>query len=121
MEGDLERTVALSQRLQEHGVDLLDISSGGNVPAPLIPVGPGYQTRFAAAVREAVDIPVSTVGLITEARQAEHVLASGQADVVSVGRAALADPRWWHRAAYQLGHELSWPGQYARVVDSQVY
>ncbi len=121
VEGDLERTVSLSRRLQERGVDLLDISSGGNVPSARIPVGPGYQTRFAAAVREAVDIPVSTVGLITQARQAEHVLATGQADVVSIGRAALADPRWWHRAAHQLGHSLPWPPQYARVDDSQVY
>lgn len=121
VEGDLERTVALARRLQDRGVDLLDISSGGNVPSPSVPVGPGYQTRFAAAVKDAVEIPVSAVGLITQARQAEHVLATGQADVVSIGRAALADPRWWHRAAHELDHTLSWPPQYARVVDSQVY
>ena len=121
VEGDLERTTVLARQLQERGVDLLDISSGGNVPRPDIPVGPGYQTRFAAAVRQAVEIPVGAVGMITEPRQAEHVLATGQADVVSVARAALADPRWWHRAAHQLGHELPWVPQYARVIDKHVY
>src|SRR5690606_12205057 len=52
VEGDLERTVALARRLEEAGADFLDISSGGNVPAPAIPVGPGYQTRFAQAVKQ---------------------------------------------------------------------
>lgn len=121
LEGDLERTVQVSRWLADRGVDLVDVSSGGNVPDPRIPVGAGYQTGFAARVRRAVGVPVSTVGMITEGRQAELVLATGQADVVMMARALLADPRWWHRAAHQLGHELPWVPQYARVSDRHVY
>lgn len=121
LEGDLARTVAVAGVLEQHGVDLLDISTGGNLPAPDIPVGPGYQARFAEAVRAEVGIPVSAVGMITDPRQAEHVLASGQADVVMLGRAALADPRWWHRAAHQAGHPLPWPPQYERIDDRRVF
>ena len=107
--------------LADRGVDLIDVSSGGNLPDPQIPVGPGYQTRFAAQVRQAVSVPVSAVGMITQARQAELVLTTGQADVVMMARALLADPRWWHRAAHQLGHDLPWVPQYARVLDRHVY
>lgn len=121
VEGDLRRTVEVARALEAHGADLIDVSSGGNVPRAEIPVGPGYQTRFAAEVRGAVDIPVSTVGMITAARQAEHVLRTGQADVVMLARAALADPHWWHRAAHELGHELPWVPQYARVIDRHVF
>ncbi len=121
LEGDLARTVALARHLEERGVDLLDISSGGNEPAPRVPVGPGYQVPFAEEVRRAVDIPVAAVGMITTPEQAEAVLAEGRADVVLIARAALADPRWWHRAAHRLGHDLPWPPPYARVVDDQVY
>ncbi|WP_338043734.1 NADH:flavin oxidoreductase/NADH oxidase [Ornithinimicrobium flavum] len=119
--GDVERTVQVARWLAERGADLVDVSSGGNLPDPQIPVGPGYQTRFAARVREEVDVPVSTVGMITQPRQAELVLATGQADVVMMARALLADPRWWHRAAHQLGHDLPWVPQYARVLDRHVY
>src|SRR5699024_2786795 len=82
IEGDVERTVRVATWLAERGVDLVDVSSGGNVPDPQIPVGPGYQTGFAARLRTEVGVPVSTVGMITQARQAELVLATGQADVV---------------------------------------
>src|SRR5699024_12479788 len=112
--------VQVAAWLAERGVDLVDVSSGGNVPDPRIPVGPGYQTRFAARVRAEVGVPVSTVGMITEARQAELVLATGQADVVMMARALLADPRWWHRAAHQLGHEPPSAPQYARVLNRHV-
>jgi 2,4-dienoyl-CoA reductase-like NADH-dependent reductase (Old Yellow Enzyme family) len=121
IDGDVERTVRLCRELAARGVDLIDVSSGGNVPAPAVPVGPGYQTRFAERVRGAVDVPVSAVGMITAPLQAEHVLRTGQADAVLLGRAALADPHWWHRAAHQLGHELPWPPQYARVVDRNAF
>ncbi len=121
IEGDLDRTVELARGLEARGADLVDVSTGGNLAQPRIPVGPGYQTRFAQRVRQAVGVPVATVGMITQPRQAEHVLASGQADVVSLARAALADPHWWHRAAHQLGHELPWPPQYRRILDRHVF
>lgn len=121
VEGDLERTVAVAAAARERGVDLVDVSSGGNVARPRIPAGPGYQAGFAGRVREQAKVATSAVGMVTRAHQAEHILRSGQADAVMLGRAALADPRWWHRAATALGVELDWPGQYARVTDRQVY
>lgn len=121
VEGDLDRTIAVAQRLAGLGVDLVDVSTGGNEARASIPVGPGYQTRFAASLRRELSIPVSTVGMITDARQAEHVLATGQADAVMIARAALADPHWWHRAAHTLGHELPWVPQYGRIVERSVF
>lgn len=121
IEGDLERTVALSAAARERGVDLVDVSSGGNLSTAEIPVGPGYQTAFAAQVRREAKVPRGAVGMITRAHQVEHILRSGQADAVLLARAALADPRWWHRAATELGESLPWPGPYARVPDHQLY
>lgn len=121
VEGDVERTVELARGLAGRGVDLVDVSSGGNVPSPEIPLGPGYQTGFAEQVRRAAGVPVSAVGMITSPRQAEHVLRAGQADAVLLGRAALADPHWWHRAAHQLGHDLAWPPPYSRIIDHHVF
>lgn len=91
--------------LREHGVDLVDVSTGGNVPAP-VPAGPGYQVPAARRVREVSGLPVTAVGVITEAAQAEAVLAEGSADAVLVGRAALRDPAWALRAAHELGVTL---------------
>src|SRR5690606_16670367 len=106
--------VEVASWLQEDGVDLVDVSSGGNVPAT-IPVGPGYQVKFAAAVRERTGLPVAAVGLITDPVQAEHILATGQADVVLVGRESLRDPHFPLRAAQVLGVEAPpVPGAYER-------
>lgn len=115
VEDDVAETVAVSQWAQQRGIDLVDVSSGGNVPAPEVPVGPGYQTDFAAQVRRSVGIPVSAVGMITEPDQAEHILGEVVADVVMMARAVLADPHWWHGAARSLGHQLPWIGPYARA------
>ena len=112
IEGDLERSVDFVKRAKERGVDLIDVSAGGNLPKPNISSGPGYQTPFAAQIRAQADIHVGTVGSITDPFQAEHILRTGQADGVFIGRAALADPRWWQRAAHRLGHELPWVPQY---------
>lgn len=99
--------------LGEHGVDLVDVSTGGNYPAAM-PVGPGYQVPAARAVREASGIPVSAVGLLTEGVQAEQVLVDGAADVVMIGRAAHRDPHWPLRAARDLQvADAPWPAQYA--------
>lgn len=103
--------VAASARLvralaDEHGVTWVDVSSGGLVPGTAIPVGPGYQVPLAAHVTEALtgtDVVVSAVGLIDHAAQAETILATGQAHAVSIGRAALRNPRWATQAAAELG------------------
>ena len=104
LEGGLtvEEVGLVAKELGAHGVDLVDVSSGGNAPAS-IPVGPGYQVPAAREVREASGLPVAAVGLLTEAHQAEAVLVDGSADAVLLGREGLRDPFWPLRAAHELG------------------
>jgi 2,4-dienoyl-CoA reductase-like NADH-dependent reductase (Old Yellow Enzyme family) len=112
---DIEQSRRLGVLLQERGVDLVDVSSGGNALAP-IPVEPGYQVPLSAAVR-AGGIATGAVGLITEPEQAEKILANGEADVVLLARAALREPAWPLRAAHELGvppEDAPWPDQYLR-------
>jgi len=115
-----EETAAFSRELVEAGVDVLHISSGGNVPAA-VPVGPGYQLPLAEQVRRAVSgtgVPVVGVGLIEEAAQAEQALITGQVDAIAVGRAALRDPylplRWAADLGVRSWDEAPWPIQYWR-------
>lgn len=110
----LEECVEVCGWLREHGVDLVDVSSGGNVPQQQIPVGPGYQVPLARAVRDGAGVPTGAVGLITEPAQAEQVVAEGSADVVLLARAMLRDPHWALTAAHALGAEVRWPEQYLR-------
>lgn len=95
----VEEATELSHWLAEDDADLIDVSSAANVPNAPIPVGPGYQVGLAAAVRQGA-LPVGAVGLITEAAQAETILATGQADVVLLARAVLRNPHlpiaWAH-------------------------
>jgi 2,4-dienoyl-CoA reductase-like NADH-dependent reductase (Old Yellow Enzyme family) len=113
---DLEQSTRLGVLLKERGVDLVDVSSGGNAPAS-IPVEPGYQVPLAAGVREA-GLPTGAVGLITEPEQAEKIVANGEADVVLLARASLRESAWPLRAAHELGvapDEAPWPDQYTRA------
>jgi len=112
----LEDSARLAKELAAVGVDLVDVSTGGNVPAE-IPVGPGYQVPAARFVREGSGVPVSTVGLITSPQQAEQVLVDGAADAVMLGRAALREPRWALRAAHELGvaDRVRWQPQFSRA------
>jgi 2,4-dienoyl-CoA reductase-like NADH-dependent reductase (Old Yellow Enzyme family) len=112
----LEETVRLAILLREQGrVDLIDCSSGGNDPRQAIPIHPGYQIPFSQAVRTRADIPTGAVGLIHGADLAESVVANGQADLVILGRALLADPAWPLRAAAALKADTAeWPRQYER-------
>lgn len=112
---DLEQSVEFSRRLKATGVDLVDCSSGGIVPGVKIPVGPGYQVPFAAAVRERAGVATGAVGMITEAHQAEEIIAGGEADAVLLARAMLRDPYWTLRAARALGVKADWPVQYGRA------
>ncbi|HEY1569926.1 MAG TPA: NADH:flavin oxidoreductase/NADH oxidase [Pseudonocardiaceae bacterium] len=111
----VDDAVALSRLLAERGVDLIDASSGGNDLRAEIPLSPGYQVPFAARVRAEADVPTGAVGLITDADQAERIIAGGEADVVFLARALLRDPHWALRAAHTLGAEVAWPDQYARA------
>lgn len=111
-----DETVKLAQRLKEVGVDLIDVSSGGTAANAEIPVGPGYQTQFAERVRKEADIATGTVGMITEAVQAEHILRTGQADLILLARELLRDPYWPLHAAEYLGDRaVPWPAQYVRA------
>jgi 2,4-dienoyl-CoA reductase-like NADH-dependent reductase (Old Yellow Enzyme family) len=113
----VEQSIALCAQLREHGVDLIDVSSGGNVRTADIPVGPGYQTSFAERIRKESRIATGTVGMITDPAQADHVIRTGQADVVILAREMLRDPYWPLRAARELKQPASWPVQYLRAAD----
>jgi len=112
---DIEQSVELARQVKEFGVDLIDCSSGGNVAQASIPLGPGYQTPFAQRIRRESGIMTGAVGMITSPVQAEHVLATGQADAVIIAREFLRDPYWPLRAARELGQAMSWPVQYLRA------
>jgi 2,4-dienoyl-CoA reductase-like NADH-dependent reductase (Old Yellow Enzyme family) len=114
---DLQQSIEFSRLLKTRGVDLIDCSSGALVPGVKIPVGPGYQVPFAAAIRKEASIATGAVGMITEALQAEHIISSGDADVVFLARAMLRDPYWTLHAAKELGAEAPWPVQYDRAVN----
>ncbi len=111
---DLAQTIEYAKELKKRGVDWVDASSGGVSPQQKIPLGPGYQVPFAQAIKEATGVTTMAVGLITEAKQAEDIVASGKADMVALARAMLYDPRWgWHAAA-ELGGQVAAPPQYWR-------
>ena len=112
---DIEQSVELARQLKELGVDLMDCSSGGNVPRAQIPVGPGYQTAFADQIRREAKILTGAVGMITSPIQAEQIVTTGQADAVIIAREFLRDPYWPLRAARELGQPISWPVQYLRA------
>ncbi len=111
-----DETVRLARELRAHGVDLVDVSTGGIAPGARIPVGPGYQVPVARRVKEEAGVPVAAVGLITEPEQAEKILAVEDADAVLLGRELLRDPFWARRAAHALGAEARTPDQYAWAV-----
>ncbi|HTB35369.1 MAG TPA: NADH:flavin oxidoreductase/NADH oxidase, partial [bacterium] len=100
---DLEQSIEFAMRLKAVGIDLIDVSTGGNVPDAKIPVGPGFQVPFSEAIRREAAVPTAAVGMITEPAQAETILQSGQADQVLLARAFLRDPYWAHHAAKALG------------------
>ena len=112
---DLPQSVVLSRALREAGADLIDCSSGGLVPGARIPVGPGYQVAFSEAIRREASVATGAVGMITEPRQAEDIIANGQADAVLLAREFLRDPYWPLHAAKALGVKAAWPKQYGRA------
>ncbi|MFB6677161.1 NADH:flavin oxidoreductase/NADH oxidase [Streptomyces sp. NPDC056390] len=108
-------TVRLATLLRDHGVDLFDVSTGGNAAGVRIPVGPSYQVPFSSRVKNETPMPTAAVGLITEPEQAEKILASGEADAILLGRELLRDPYWARHAARELGADVYTPSQYGRA------
>jgi 2,4-dienoyl-CoA reductase-like NADH-dependent reductase (Old Yellow Enzyme family) len=116
----IEDTVAFAKLLKNEGIDLVDVSSGGNDPRQKIAVGPGYQVPFAERIRREAGIATGAVGMITEPAQAEAILEGGQADVVLLAREFLRDPYWPIHAAQRLGYSITWPVQYERAAQGRV-
>ncbi len=112
---DIDDSVKLAAQLKPMGVDLIDCSSGGNVPHAKISVGPGYQVAFAARIRRKAEIMTGAVGMITSPVQAEHIIRTEQADAVIMAREFLRDPYWALRAARELEQPIAWPVQYLRA------
>ena len=113
---DIDQSVQLTKWLKEVGVDLIDCSSGGNVPNAKIPASPGYQIPFAEKIKNEVGILTGGVGLITTAEQAEEIISSGRADIVLLAREMLRDPYWALHSAKKLNVDLTdWPNQYLRA------
>ncbi len=110
-----EDSVKLAAILKDRGVDLIDCSTGGNVPHAKIPVGPGYQVEFAERIKRETGLPTGAVGLITTAAEAEAIVANGQADLVLLAREELRDPYFPLHAAHELGADVAWPPQYDRA------
>lgn len=110
-----DESAMLSRQLKPLGVDLIDCSSGGNVPKATIPVGSGYQTAFAEKIRREASIATGAVGMITSPQQADHIIRTGQADMVLLARELLRDPYWPSRAAKELKQEIPAPIQYVRA------
>jgi len=111
----IEDSIALAKLLKAEGVDLVDCSSGGIVPDAKITVAPGYQVPFAEKVRQGANIATAAVGFITEAKQADDIIRTGQTDLVLLARQFLNDPYWPAHAAKALGYKLPTPNQYARA------
>jgi 2,4-dienoyl-CoA reductase-like NADH-dependent reductase (Old Yellow Enzyme family) len=110
-----EDSVALVKNLKPLGVDLIDCSSGGNVPGASIPIGAGYQTPFAARIGEETQIATGAVGMITSPEQADQIIRSGQADLVLMAREFLRHPYWPLNAAGPLHQKIAPPPQYGRA------
>ena len=105
--------VQIAKWLKEDGVDLIDVSSGGLVPAN-IDVYPGYQVPFSEKIRQEANIKTGAVGLITSPLQAEEILKNNRADLIFVARELLKNPYWPYHAANELNAKIESPTQYER-------
>ncbi|MDE2030274.1 MAG: NADH:flavin oxidoreductase/NADH oxidase [Alphaproteobacteria bacterium] len=112
---DIDQSLRLAGELKKTGIDLIDCSTGGLVPDAKIPAAPGFQVPFAEKIRAETGIATGAVGLITQAKQAEEILAQGKADAVFLARELLRDPYWPLHAARELGADIAWPKQYERA------
>lgn len=115
---DIADSVRLAAALKGEGVDLVDCSTGGNVHGAKIDAGPGYLAPYAETIRRDAGVPTATVGFITSPQQADHIIRSGQADIVVMARQLLREPYWPLRAAAELHEQIGWPNQYLRAKGS---
>jgi 2,4-dienoyl-CoA reductase-like NADH-dependent reductase (Old Yellow Enzyme family) len=113
---NIEQSIEFCRRLKEIGIDLIDVSSGGNVPDAKIAIGPGYQVPFARDIRNGAEITTAAVGMITEPAQAEEILQKGEADAIFIAREFLREPYLPLRAAAELGGDVNVPRQYGRAI-----
>ena len=113
---DIEQSVVLCKQLQERGVDLIDVSSGGTVPDAKIPVARGYQVPFSHRIREEVGIRTGAVGMISDPQYADGIITSGQANIVFLARELLREPYWAIKAQHALEEQPAWPVQYGYAV-----
>jgi 2,4-dienoyl-CoA reductase-like NADH-dependent reductase (Old Yellow Enzyme family) len=113
---NIEQSIEFCRRLKEIGIDLIDVSSGGNVPDAKIAIGPGYQVPFARDIRNGAEITTAAVGMITEPAQAEEILQKGEADAIFIAREFLREPSLPLRAAAELGGDVNVPRQYGRAI-----
>jgi 2,4-dienoyl-CoA reductase-like NADH-dependent reductase (Old Yellow Enzyme family) len=111
----LDESIKLASELKPMGIDLVDCSSGGNVPHAEIPVGAGYQVPFAERIRRDAGVMTGAVGMITSSIQAEHIIRTEQADAVIMAREFLRNPYWPLHAARDLRKPTAWPVQYLRA------
>jgi 2,4-dienoyl-CoA reductase-like NADH-dependent reductase (Old Yellow Enzyme family) len=113
---DIEQSVELSRRLKDLGVDLVDVSTGGNLPTARIPVAKRYQVPCSRRIRDDAGILTGTVGLITDPKEADDIITGGDADLVLVGRELLREPYWALKAQHAFEEEPDWPVQYGYAV-----
>jgi len=109
----LELALDVARKLTAAGADAFDVSTGGNGPVRP-PAYPGYQLRYATAIKEATDVPVMAVGSLHYPALAEYAVREGLTDMVAIGKALLRNPHWAYEASRELGQELELPGEYAK-------
>jgi len=112
---NIEESVELAKLMKIEGVDLIDCSSGGNLPNAKIPIAPGYQVPFAEKIKKVTGIITAAVGLITKAKQADEIINTGKADMVLLGREILRNPYWTVNSAIELGIKPDIPNQHKRA------
>ena len=113
---DIEQSVELARRLKDLGVDLIDVSTGGNLPTARIPVAKRYPVPCSRRIRDDAGILTGTVGLITDPKEADDIITGGDADLVLLGRELLREPYWALKAQHAFEEEPDWPVQYGYAV-----
>ncbi|KHS73800.1 NADH:flavin oxidoreductase/NADH oxidase [Pectobacterium brasiliense] len=119
-EETLQESIELTRRFKEAGLDMLSVSIGFSTPTANIPWAPAFMGPIAQQVREQADLPVSSAWGFGTPELAEQAVASGQLDLVMVGKAHLANPHWSYQAARELGIDrASWtlPTPYAHWLE----